>query len=196
MLVNQWEVPYHLKGFYIPTDINGFIEGVYPSIKHIIEKRFNFDEDDMCITIGDFVIYMLESDGSGKIRYKNYDGERYPEIPYYKWFLTQLNYFLLKRFRLNNADIQIDYCSDWGYFYIQGYSNPEKIYESVEINHILKEYSEQTQGLFEKNAHSLYQYKMEGYTNLDIAGMLKVSDTTITNWLRNLQALLRKFINR
>lgn len=195
MLANQWEVPYHLKGFDIPKDINGFIEGVYFSIQHIVEKRFNFNEDDICITISDFVIYMLEPNSYGKVRYKNYDDVRYPEIPYYKWFLTQLNYFLLNRFRLNNADVKIDY-SDCGWYYVRGYSNPERTYELSEIGLILKKYSEQAQSSFERNAHSLYQYKMEGYTNLDIANMLKVSDSTITNWLKNLQALLKKFINR
>jgi hypothetical protein len=153
------------------------------------------DEEIKTSLIHDYVIYMLETDDSGVSRYKRYDVKKYPSVPYYKWFLVKLKYYMLKNvgkmFKESNMLDSLKHCSM--YCNSQWYLNQDTIYSLKETNSFLEDYSNKAETRFGKNVYILFIYKIEGYTNTDIAKMLGVNKSTITKWVYKLKKLLRNY---
>jgi hypothetical protein len=143
--------------------------------------------------VHDYIIYMLEPDDSGNLRYRRYDAEKYPDIPYYKWFLVKLRYYMLKNVGKMFKDYSIleslkhcqRYCNS------QWYLNQDAIYRLKEADSFLEAYSNETKTSFGKSAYVLFIYKIEGHNNIEISKMLGVNKSTITKWLYKLKKLLR-----
>ena len=90
-----FEVPDGLKGYRVPDDIGCFISGLLPNMEFAVSVKV--PDSDPFEVINDFCVYMLgrsrASDG-GRLRWSRYDNESYPGVPYYRWWLVQLDFFV------------------------------------------------------------------------------------------------------
>lgn len=184
--------------YKIPTDFNSFINTIYSDLEtHIKRKLFFYNTEAQSILSG-FIIYMLETNKTGIIRYKNYDGIKYPNIAYNKWFFSQLNFFILKNHRNcvfdfdGGFDLKLD---EYPCYSISNFGMPDSNLLLKEIEEFLENYSKSRPDSFSSRAYSLYLYKMRGYKHKEVASFLDVSVSTITVWLERLQGLIEKHVN-
>lgn len=92
------QVPEYLKFYTHPQCINTFIRDIHPNMMVMVRSRSvpSGDPDDIHEIINSFIQYELEySDKAKKLRWKIYDPRTWTNQPYYRWWLSQLNYFCL-----------------------------------------------------------------------------------------------------
>lgn len=199
MLTNNYkiEVPAELRIYKTPDDFNHFVNKIYPNLLMSVKSRVFGNKDVQQSVVNGFIIYMLECGESGKVRYRQYDRAKYPNIPYYKWFFMKLTYYILKNFRKTIEDSSITESLKGlsTYLYVNHGERPDSIFDLREIELYLENYSRKSTTLFGKNTHVLYIFKMEGYSNVDMALLLDVDKSTISLWMNKLQGLLKNYIN-
>ena len=147
---------------------------------------------------------MLEKDRYGMIRYKKYNVEKYPTIPYYKWFFVKLNYFISDHRRAAKNKNSIvkkmlflgDILNDGIIYSIPILDSLDSTVFISELLMFLEAYSRRGDGLFRVNAYTLFVLRLEGYSNADIANFLMVANKTIVVWIKKLRNLIIDFLNR
>jgi hypothetical protein len=91
-------VPEDLKFFHWPSDINDFITKIRPNLVHYvrlhIKNEFRHDTDAPDRIISSFTIYILSNAPSrdNQPRWQLYSREKFPDQPYYKWFISQFGF--------------------------------------------------------------------------------------------------------
>lgn len=91
-------VPEHLKFYTHPNCIRQFISQIHPNMVIMVRNRSvpSGDPDAIHDIINSFVQYELEySERAGKLRYMIYDPATWTNQPYYRWWLSQLQYFCM-----------------------------------------------------------------------------------------------------
>lgn len=206
-------LPEELKGFKIPKDIRKFISKIIPNIHQALHARGvhrKYYED----IVVEFIIYMLETSKQGTPRYCIYNPNKYPDIPYYKWFLNQIQYFILQDFKKKKEErakrtiaIITGEQDNSENFYTNGvvYENsiPSKkgsVFEEVYIKNLpsyLFEFSnsyKENPNSFESRAYELYLSRINGEQNQKFAKKVGVSSATISQWLTKLKVLIFNYL--
>ena len=107
------KVPVEFRGYEIPRDIQNFITGIYPNIFIAVKNSlYNYTEVSNSIKneyaleiIGNGIMYILGNDKTGIKRYLKYDNKKYSKIPYYRWFISQI-LFWVKTFKVRHYEEQ------------------------------------------------------------------------------------------
>lgn len=184
--------------YEIPNDFNEFITKIHNDLnKHIKRKLWYYNIESQSI-LSSFIIYMLEKNKFGIIRYMGYDGVKYYNISYNKWFVTQLNFFILKNMRkdLYELDREANLCfKEYPFFEISDFGMPDSNVVFREILEFLEKYSNINLDSFGSNVYNFFIYKMEGYKHKELAFIFNVSFSTITIWVKKLQNLINSYIN-
>lgn len=187
--------------FEVPQDFKEFLKDIYPNLKYVLQINPILNEDDADSVVSEMAIYFLEvSKKRGICRYQMYDPIKYPNIPYHKWFLNQVQYFVLsykKNFALwNNFQRQ----------YKEEASDPVKTLpctkqnESVWVGNILvEEFLSATQNVsdadegFKKHAYELTLSRLSGEPNTVFAAEKGVPYSRVVSWMSKLRELLSDF---
>jgi len=94
------KVPVHCRGFEVPQNINKFLEDIMPNMSFLVKRQLwkhpaKHREQYSLDIIGSFCIYFLSNSETHKIPvYKNYDPAKYSKIPFYRYLLNTLSYFV------------------------------------------------------------------------------------------------------
>ncbi len=155
------KIPVEFRYKCIPEDINYFIKGIYDNIYLAVFKNlYNYkiskkEKMDYTIEIiSSALIYLLgvtqkdkkDKNGNliyskGTLRYKKYNSIEYSKIPYYRWFINEILYFV-KAFKVKKYEEQeIENKT----LYINGFEKNSKNTEddnSVAGNRIMAQMSE------------------------------------------------------
>lgn len=178
--------------YEVPKDFELFIEKIYKNMEFCLNSRI-YNLDSCNIILSNFIIYMLEENKKGIIRYESYNGTIYNKIPYYKWFLNNLNFFLLKSWDKNRKEnrkldrIKVIPSS------IPVFVNQETLLFLKEIEFFLVEYSKNKyiSSNFNKNVYDLFTYKMLDFSNEEIAKFFDMKIAIIYLWLQKLRILIK-----
>lgn len=187
--------------FSIPTDFKEFLKDIYPNLKYVLQINPLLKEDDVESVISEIAIYFLEvSKKRGVCRYQMYDPIRYPNIPYHKWFLTQIQYFVMsykKNFALWNNFRQ---------HYREEISDPVKMLPSTKHNEnvwigniVIEEFLTTTQRVsdsdmeFRQHAYDLTLSRLSGEPNTVFANRVGVPYSRVVGWMHKLREMLSDF---
>lgn len=195
----------YLNCFQVPRDLDTYIEDMLPSMRIAL---FRAGKEDKEWIIGEFMIWLLGTTKQGTPRYKIYDPVKYSKIPYYKWFLSQLKYFLMQDFRqkeLERAKQPLEYREEYkkeekrGEIYSPRYET-ESVFDKAYAN-LLPEYLQaieaQSRGRgkdsFEAHAYQLFHAKINGEKHQTFAERMDVSPATVTHWLSKLEKVITDY---
>lgn len=93
-------VPEHLKFYRLPENLNKFIEEIYPNMQVLVSSRAISAGDSSYVAdvISEFMVYMLTYSAKKKrFRWQIYDSVQFSTLPYYRWWLNNLQFFCLRR---------------------------------------------------------------------------------------------------
>jgi len=197
----------YLESYEVPRDVNKYIEELLPNMRIAL---FRAGKENKEWIIGEFVIYLLGTTKQGTPRYKIYDPIKHPNIPYYKWFLSQLKYFLMQDFRqkeLERAKRPLEYREEFSKdedmkaAYAPRYET-ESVFDKAYIN-LLPEYlqaleaqsKERGKDSFEAHAYELYQAKILGEKQQVFAARLGISAATASHWVSKLEKVVTDYFS-
>lgn len=210
------EVPASLKFFTLPENINPFIKDIYPNMKIMVTSAIGrvASAGDIDEVINTFVLYMLsESPKHGVLRFTLYDPVRWPDQPYYKWFLSNLQFFCMDyhsnkaRYERTFSAIQettgeyeeanrgMTSLDELSYDHQTTSTSIDYVY-AMEIMKSVEEFSAKALNrapnkvCFENYAARLFGMKLEGYTNQEIADAFAISTQGVMAWMTKLRTLL------
>lgn len=187
--------------YEIPTNFNCFIEKQYYLMTSLIRIKVRKDNDEVESILHDFIVYMFEKDTLGRVRYKKYNSIKYPDVPYSKWFLSNLKFYIKNYWRSLKRDFlyvpkyldEVDLDSNDSLLYANHYfDDQDSLVFLNEVYSFLKNYSKNQIKSFDFNAYTLFKLKMEGYSNIDLAQIFEVIPVTIYSWLSKLRSLIYK----
>lgn len=108
------KVPEHLRGFEVPANIRQFLNDLYPNMCLYVKDKLydltNVDHNTVVVEIiGNFCCYLLSPCAKewrgiqrpDMQRYQIYDPIKFSKIPYYRWLLNNLGFFI-KSFKQNH----------------------------------------------------------------------------------------------
>ena len=212
-------IPQAAKGYAQPLDINLFIEIMVPNMRLYVGAKIpsnvEGDSRDNIIdeVVNNFVSYMLGEAPTRNFRprWTLYDNNEYKLMPYYKWWLRQLDFFRRDYQRRIFRDRAMFTLSEGDYEHTtENQANKAINIETLEehsvdvveqlavtqIAQYLHALSAQHAGqnCFEANAYNLFQWKMQEETTKEIAARLSISVSAVGQWsnkLRDIVAALR-----
>ena len=202
------KVPDELTKLYtVPEDINDFIDKIHPNMDLLVRAKGIVDQD-VSEVINNFIVYLLDKDGNGSVRYNRYDPIKYPDQPFFKWYLCQLKFFVLskrteiaKGFKLCSIVVKKPWENSPGIVeetLTKGsrYSDPTYGIILKEWEDFLFEFSNSHIGKsFESRADTLFQYKKKGMLAKDIAKEMDISESAVSQWSSKLTKLYDEFTN-
>ena len=220
------QVPNHLKFHHVPTNINRFVTELYPNVlifaKAKLYELFTRNVTQPEDVINTFVVYMLQNANcDGRPRYSRYDPIKWPDQPYYKWFLTQFELFcrqtntserkIANRFSrlIDSHDEEFTEQSKGMITMDQALTKSgqerygsggsiDYIYAS-EILDALQTFSSRyidknpRQVSFENYAASLMQLKIEGWSVAEIAEKFSISTQAVNQWSVKLREWIARY---
>lgn len=217
---SKFPIPRHLAGFSVPKNIQKYITEMYPYLTKCLCMKRVFNPEQQTDLIAEFTIFMLETNQKGVPRYKTYNPKKYPDIPYYRWFLFQMGWILLKQ---NAAQAKLHQKEK----YVLSLSGDAKDAYSPEtrklgivclefipakdlsipdlvalkqIPDFLKKYKEQhsrpetCSKNFANHVDYLFEAQMSNRSKTECAEKIGVPRYTLSKWVRNLQALIADFL--
>jgi hypothetical protein len=214
--VYRLPVPDRLKGHSVPEDIGSFINDLYPHMRLSLLRKF-VPADEVDDYISDYVAYQLDTDKNGVKRYTTYDPVKYPNMPYYKWFLSVLKYrkmYYAGKLTPNNKFVDIFSMETEGrsvglarefslggefldglFAHLPDYAGRISIAEVAEAVRLYsRSHANWERHSFRRNAWRFLVCKYMGYKNVEIAGIFNVSVSAVTQWGNMLAGLVaRKF---
>lgn len=210
-------VPEAAKGYEHPVDINLFIELMIPNMQLYVGAKIasNTDGDsrDNIIDeiVNNFVSYMLGEAPTrdNRLRWTLYDNKEFKLMPYYKWWLRQLDFFRRDYQRKYFKDRAMFTLSEGDYedtfetaankaINIETLDLAETSVDVVEemalaqIYQSLQAYSARHSDprSFEANAYKLFVWKMEEETTKEIASRLSISVSAVGQWSNKLKVIV------
>jgi hypothetical protein len=213
-------VPEHLKFYHLPTDIVQFITDLLPNMQAHVRSKFHKDtpnlDDVVEDAINSFVEYFLAPAPSreGKPRWSLYDPVQWPDQPYYKYFLKQLDYYRMSVQKYLYRDMKSVTLSEIGYDMTVDNPANQAISPNVlctdelyltqvdmiflaDLEEFLRFYSskyDQYAFCFEKYAFQLFQLRMAESSTLDISNTLNISVSAVGLWQDKLRKLVARFM--
>ena len=215
-------VPEHLKGHETPKNINSFITGLHPNMivyanarlgSRILISRPDAPKE----LVNNFVLYMLSNTQDGVVRYTRYDPVRFPDQPYYKWFLMNFQYFCLEytdRY-MKDATRFVSIVPTYEEYtektantvsmdeVAAALDNGEERHQSIDYIYAeqvlsrVHAYSEAARSrfspgkkCFETYADRLLEARIMGYSNPEIAGKFNISTQGVNQWVAKLRELM------
>lgn len=211
-------VPEECKGFSTPENIRAFIELMHPNMAAYVGAHIpkNIEGDSRGNAVNDiidnFVGYILgeatEKNGGGE-RWLRYDPVGFAKMPYYKWFLRQLDFFRKDYQRKAYKDQQTFSLSETDYDFTadnpankainidtldvaQEVSDPVSDISLIQIQQYLQAYSGAALDgkSFEAHAFRLFEAKMDDVPTKDIAANFGISPSAVGQWMTRLRTLL------
>ena len=204
--------------YKIPDDFNSFIDRVYEKVISKVRSRvkyaiggvnYTYSNDRIESIVSKYIIHMLERDKHGIVRYKRYDAEKYPGVPYYSWFTMGLKFYMkdywrdvkkvenrkklvreetLKTLKIKVSKDKLGYLRNW--------NNINSSIFVKEIKKYLKKYSSGGKAIgFEPNVYKLYLLKLEGYSNVELAKYFNVNPSLISKWMKRLGSLILDYLS-
>lgn len=206
-------VPENLQYSHIPDNINDFITRIYPNMRQLVLARMKSREIDVDEIINYFVAYMLGNNRWGTPRYKMYDVLKYPNNPFYKWFIKNLHFFCFYNRKLHSINeftsslietsddsvpsqefhtVSLDHIDREGM-----YESPESVLFTKELPAYLQEFSKQAEYLdsFQANAYRLFVSRVQGESNNDFANSLGISASAASQWFEKLKILINAYLD-
>lgn len=210
-------VPEAAKGFEHPVDINYFIEIMIPNMQFYVGAKIasNTDGDsrDNIIDeiVNNFVSYMLGEAPTreNRLRWTLYDNKEFKLMPYYKWWLRQLDFFRRDYQRKYFKERQTFTLSEGDYedtfetsankaINIDTIDLAETTVDAVEQMALQQIYASlqafsaaQTDPRsFEANAYKLFVWKMDEETTKEIASRLSISVSAVGQWSNKLKVIV------
>lgn len=214
-------IPEELKGFKIPKNIRRYITVALPNIHQVLNSR-GIPQSDFEWIVGEFVIYMLGTSKKGTPRYAIYNPEKYPDIPYFKWFLNQVQFFILQDLKrkkesaknktlsivrndeyeedcLNKNEVSENQIGTKNYdvFDVVYTKQIAEYLKTYELRNKKEEYFQGTliKRYFENHAYDLFMAKLNGEQNKDFANKIGVSSSTVTQWIKMLNEIVTNYFN-
>lgn len=206
-------IPEHLKFFHEPENINQFITDLHDNMYQYVFSRVR-DASFTQEIINNFVVYMLsEAPSRNNVpRFTLYDPVRYKNQPYYKWFIFQLKFFYYDyRKQAYKLSLQIS-LSESGYEETVETSannamnidmlSREDASNDVMSLHYVEELDNYLMSLsdthkdtfcFEAHAYEIFNAKIRGETNKEIASRYSISNSAVSQWLTKLKSVITDF---
>ena len=209
-------VPNKLKFYHVPEDINGFIEEMLPRMRFMANIRLPdfFDRDEV---VNNFIVYIKGNAPSknGLERWKIYDSVKYPNMPYFRWFLFNMGFFCRLAMKGHKLKTQRE-------TYISEFENDDSVdgislvisSDSMDTEEIidrrlmldrfrkfLRNYSEVCQdkrpieNKFFSCSVKLFDLMLEDATNDEMSDLFEVSKSYILQWKRKVKLIANWWIN-
>lgn len=216
---NKFPVEEHLAGFKVPNNIQRYISEMYPHLVKCLYMKRIYDPELQKELLSEFTIFLLEKSSKGAPRFKMYNPVKYPDIPYYKWFLFQLGWVLRKHTvaqakRWANEKGTLSLSGDTktvcdpetkiaGIVSLELIPNTDiPVPDLVILNQIpsfLQEYKKtlspvKEKSAFVQNIDVLYSSMLAGETSKQNAKKLGVTVTTVYTWRERLRNLLAGYL--
>lgn len=214
-------VPAHLKFYHLPDNIEQFITDLLPNMYAQMRAKFpkNTPNLDMAIedTINSFVEYFLAPAPSRNNvpRWTLFDPVKWPNQPYYKYFLSQLDFYRRGRQKYMFRDQKSVTLSEIGYDMTvdnpanqaispnvlctdEVYLDQVDLIFQADLDEFLQVYSanyEQYEMCFEKFAYRLFKLRMTEASTLEISDELGISVSAVGLWQDKLRKLVRRFMD-
>lgn len=214
-------VPEACKGFEHPVDINLFIELMVPNMQLYVGAKIpsNVEGDSrenvINEVVNNFVSYMLGEAPTrdNRLRWTLFDNKEFKLMPYYKWWLRQLDFFrrdyqrkLFKdraMFTLSEGDYEDTFENSANKaINIETIDLAETTVDAVEEMALRQIYASlqafsaaQTDARsFEANAYNLFVWKMEEETTKEIASRLSISVSAVGQWSNKLKVIVAELM--
>lgn len=187
--------------FSTPEDFRAFLRDIHPNICYALTRQ-GLEVDVAGEVISALTIYFLEvSVKKGICRYQLYDPIKYPGIPYHKWFLSQIPYFVMshnKQIRLWHGILATrrDKHASNPIEDVRDEMQEEKMVASLYVQkfiEILRNMANKGETAFERHALPLLESRMAGETNVAYAEKAGVPYSSVTSWTIRLRELFNAY---
>jgi hypothetical protein len=204
-------VPEHLKFFGYPQDLTKFTTDLYPNMLVFATANLGGDTELAETAIADFVAYMYDRTQDGRLRWQLYDVASFKRQPYFKWWLTNLRFYCLSTYdaflrEQRRAHKSVSIVPTWDDTVDQSGTisadrlaglaeqiDPEVLIFVDQICTFLGSLEKAHTGKtrFEAHALRLFQLRLSGVSNKEIAAEFKISVSAVQIWRRSLENLIR-----
>ncbi len=186
--------------FAVPTDFKKFLQDIHPNLRYALMSNPLLKGKEVDSIISEVAIYFLEvSKKRGICRYQMYDPIKFPNIPYHKWFLSQLHYFVLSHKKMrdiwNRMKVQFT-AQDVDPVTLLATSGEETTWIG---NMIFEDFLNMTKNVsdsdagFKEHAYDLTLSRLSGEPNTVFANRLGVPYSRVVGWTEKLRNLLTDF---
>jgi hypothetical protein len=205
--IKRQETPFPEPLQQMPKNIKWYLEQMLPYIKFALLSR-GVKPHEIKELYANFCLFMLETNSKGKPRWGLYDSVRYGHIPYYKWFLNQVKFIVLKHRQEQREERQNISLNST--IVVNGI-NPvmlEEVIPATETDVLLKIQLEELPAylqtvsridkigneMFRENILNIYQAKIAGETNVSLAERLEVPNTTMCLWVNKIKRIIHNYL--
>jgi len=188
-----------VKMYRVPEDFNYFVYKIYKNMWYLLNHRVGLDIEEIQNILQDFTLYMLAENRKNIPRYRVYNSQKHPNIPYHRWFLGILNYFILDYWKIKQKERNIfEIRSDLFEEENLNPSNPKGIQvyfgDAADSIHFISEIESFLKGISDSKYYDLFLYKMGGFTKKEIADKFQVNEKTVYIWGSELKNIISEFL--